>query len=218
MATPNVTISNRTVPLQEAFDLVLHQYEDLSRSRMNETIPNELPSDRLNLLGTVPVFDPSIAGNRVSDVTEAINEIGELNGWSDTDKIKLIKRKLAGPAARFVRVSLAGRNFATFREFCSVLKERFSEPTDLNTAFDRLTTVKQGNNEPILDFSERIQVMGQIALATLPDGVAAKQLIASQVLRAFINGLIGQVGYHTRLHLPAPNSLEEPCSEKLNLN
>lgn len=176
--------------------------------QLNQTI-RELHAEKstgpkYDLITSVPGFDGE-KPESLMPFFAAIDDIGEMSGWEDENKLKVARLKLSGAAQRFIQTQ-EPTSIATYTAFKTILKGRFSDKAPVHCYFQQLSMLQQKRGESIEAFADRVRVLNEKTIKTTANhevNAALREEANRRALDVFLRGLWGAVGEQTRLKFPA---------------
>lgn len=210
-----VSVGGNEMDLQAAFSLLEEQLEDarkLATQPIAETLErtireiSENPSERrpdYGLVSTIQQFDGS-KPESLANFFQSLENVGTLSYWSDTERLSIAKLKLSGAALGFMQSEDPTR-FSTYENFKTVLTERFADKAPQHCYFQQLSVIQQRKGETIEAFADRVRTLNEKTVrvtANAEVNIALRGEADRRALDAFLRGLTGSVGEHTRLKFP----------------
>lgn len=226
MKMAGIRIEGVEVQLQEAFDALSTKLKSLQdtmdetlaqSSNLNRTdwMPSAMDTTGANMQGSAqrPYFDlvssiPSFDGERADMAVsffENIDGVGELSGWTDAQKLQVIKLKLTGGALQFAKCDEKCKNAKTPEEMRAAIVERFGDSLPDHYYFEQLASIRQLKGETIEQFADRVKrTCDKTVRNTSNEEVnkVLRQEADRRAMEAFVRGLYGEVGRQTRIKFP----------------
>ncbi|GFU03959.1 uncharacterized protein TNCV_198451 [Trichonephila clavipes] len=89
-----------------------------------------------------------------------INDVAELGGWSNAEKVTILKLKLAGIAEKFFLSDPTHSHLTEYNDIARVLITRFERTVSLSTRLQLFSSCIQGSSESVQEFAARINKLG----------------------------------------------------------
>lgn len=147
-----------------------------------ETVPVSVFKD---MISSVPEFTGEKGSVRVQDFIDKITMAKNLATWKDEQAVNVLKFKLAGMAADFVRADEKLRETKDFPELCKGLKDQFERPQTLSLLTHRLAELRQYPEEAAGVFGTRVKEV----VRRIQDVSGASDLLKAMGLNQYVNGL-----------------------------
>ncbi|GFX29076.1 uncharacterized protein TNCV_2072271 [Trichonephila clavipes] len=171
-------------------------------------------SEKFNLIELIPRYDGSESLG-IRRFLGKINDVAELGGWSNAEKVTILKLKLAGISEEFFLSDPTHSHLTDYNDIARVLITRFERTVPLSTRLQLFSSCIQGSSESVQEFAARINKLGtqifQSSNSVLTPAVrnANDQLLQSH----FISGLRNDI---RRFVLARdPNTVEESINAAL---
>lgn len=221
-------LSTKVKTLQETLDETMTQAGNFNRTDANPNLMDmtlgNIPSSTLS---SRPYFDlvpsiPSYNGDQadlVNPFFEQIDGVSELSGWTDSQKLQVIKLKLSGNALRFAKSDERCKAAITTAEFRAAIVDRFGDSLPSHYYFEQLANARQMKGETIETFADRVKRISDKATRTTANhevNRVLKEEADRRSMEAFVRGLYGEVGRQTRIKFP--KSFREAVSLAIALN
>ena len=107
------------------------------------------------------------------DFFNSMENVAELGGWSDAQKVRVARCQMTGIVAKFARSELI-KVILRFAEFREELEKRFDyvHPT---TQLRNFTSCNQENKEHPRDFANRLQLLADLYFSEILSETAMKE-------------------------------------------
>lgn len=204
-------LSTKVKNLQEVLDETVAQNilnrTDLTNSGMDITLANPQPSTQrpyFDLVSSIPSYDGERA-DMVVPFFEHIDGVGELSGWTDTQKLQVIKLKLTGGALQFAKYDEKCKSATTADEIRTALVERFGDSLPDHYYFEQLASIRQTKGETVEQFADKVKRTCDRTVRTTSNEEVNKVLREEadrRAMEAFTRGLYGEIGRQTRIKFP----------------
>lgn len=127
--------------------------------RTRQPDPN-IPANSFNnsFIDLIPNFSGDLKISVKTFITK-INDVGNLNKWSEEDKVRVARLKLCD-AAEEIFQNEESRN-VTFEQFSSILKNKFERKVPLATMLQDLALCAQLDSESVSEFATKIRKLGR---------------------------------------------------------
>lgn len=166
---------------------------------VSEAMASSVGAGVLALGAMVPSFSGDGSGQNVVDFLQVLEQVAQMGGWSDPQRIGIAKCKMIGKAYAFAwhdEEVNAATTYAKFREL--TLKRFDNEPE--NVHLERFLTARQEVGEDVRGFASRLQCLGARSVkrttaadANAQESAAAQAVLARQLLSLYVNGLLDPV-------------------------
>jgi hypothetical protein len=217
-----IKIDGTEVELQDAFDALstkvknlqetleetvckadAHNKTDLTVSKMDETL-GAAQRPYFDLVSSIPSYDGDRA-DMVVPFFEHIDGVAELSGWTDAQKLQVIKLKLTGGALQFFKCDEKCKSATTSEEMRLAIVERFGESLPDHYYYEQLASIRQNRGETIEQFADRVKRTCDKTVRTTQNDEVNKVLKEDadrRAMEAFVRGLYGEIGRQTRIKFP----------------
>ncbi|GFS90124.1 uncharacterized protein TNCV_507981 [Trichonephila clavipes] len=171
-------------------------------------------SEKFSLIELIPMYDRSESLG-IRRFLGKINDVAELGGWSNAEKVTILKLKLAGIAEEFFLSDPTQSHLSEYNDIIRVLITRFERTVPLSTRLQLFSSCIQGSSESVQEFAARNNKLGtQIFQSSNSVLTTAARNANDQLLQSrFISGLRNDI---RRFVLARdPNTLEESINAAL---
>lgn len=159
-----------------------------------QAMTGSLGATVLALGGMVPIFSGDGNGTSVNDFILVLEQVAQMGGWNDTQKIGIAKCKMSGRAYEFAWHEERMKSVASFTDFKQLFLGRFDSESR-SARLEKFMGARQQADEDVRAFATRVQRLGQRTLV-LYEGERAKQkedaareLLEDQMLTQYVHGL-----------------------------
>ncbi|GFX26643.1 hypothetical protein TNCV_4536531 [Trichonephila clavipes] len=172
-------------------------------------------SEKFNLIELIPMYDGSESLG-ICRFLGKINDVAELGGWSNAEKVTILKLKLAGIAKEFFLSDPTHSHLTAYNDIARVLIARFERTVPLFTRLQLFSSCIQGSSESVQEFAARIyKLRTQIFQSSNSVLTTAARNANDQLLQSrFISGL-RKKRHHRFVLARDPNTLEESINAAL---
>lgn len=149
----------------------------------------------LALGAMVPSFSGDGSGQNVVDFLQVLEQVAQMGGWTDPQKIGIAKCKMIGKAYAFAWHDEEVKTVTSFARFKELTLKRFDDEPE-NVHLERFLTARQEVGEDVRGFASRLQGLGARSVqkaaamnADAEENAAAQAVLARQLLSLYVNGL-----------------------------
>ncbi|GFS55064.1 hypothetical protein TNCV_2441431 [Trichonephila clavipes] len=125
----------------------------MPRTRQGEPPFAQPASEKFDLIELIPTYDGSESLG-IRRFLGKINDVAELGGWSNAEKVTILKLKLAGIAEEFFLSDPTHSHLTDYNDIVRVLITRFERTIPL------FSSCLQGSSESVQEFAARINKLG----------------------------------------------------------
>ncbi|XP_046397781.1 uncharacterized protein LOC124164496 [Ischnura elegans] len=209
--TGRISLSGRKMNLQQAVDelsaqlRILKEENEGFRARADNTKgEGQITGKSFSMVSSIEYFSGA-AGENVETFFSQVEQVAKLSGWSDDDKLSVITLRTRGGALEHLRAKERAGAVKKYDDARKSLLERYRGVKNRRFYREMLAYVRMAPRERIEEFADRIRELNSHTWKEEEDAAAAaiRQSEADErALDAFLNGLPGRVGEHTRLAMP----------------
>ncbi|XP_046406351.1 uncharacterized protein LOC124171252 [Ischnura elegans] len=209
--TGRISLSGREMDLQQAVDelsaqlRILKEENEGFRARADNTKgEGQITRKSFSMVSSIDYFSGA-AGENVETFFSQVEQVAKLSGWSDDDKLSVVTLRTRGGALEHLRAKERAGAVKTYDDARKSLLERYRRVKNRRFYREMLAGVRMAPREQIEEFADRIRELNSHTWREEEDAAAAaiRQSEADErALDAFLNGLPGRVGEHTRLAMP----------------
>jgi hypothetical protein len=145
------------------------------------------------------------AGENVETFFSQVEQVAKLGGWSDDDKLSVVTLRARGGALELLKAKERAGDVTTYGDARKIFLERYQGVKNRRFYREMLAGIRMGSREGIEEFADRIREVNSHTWKEEEDAAAAairRSEADERALDAFLNGLPGRVGEHTRLAMP----------------
>lgn len=121
---------------------------------------NRRAQTTMHLVELIPSFSGKVGA--VNEFIRKIEEVGQLNGWTNAEKLTILKLKITDEAERFVNIN--GQGVDDYDHIVNDLKLNFENKVPLTTHLQELAICTQGKGESVNEFGNRLRTIGRAIL------------------------------------------------------
>jgi hypothetical protein len=190
--------------LQQALDELTEQLRSLKQEGEESTAKDNCRTKSYSTLSAVEPFTGA-RGENVEGFLSCLERAGKFGGWSDEDLLGALVLKLRAGAAGFMQAHEKAGDVTSYAVAKDLLLKRYGGVENRRYYRELLANVRIGPGEEIEEFADRIRSinMHTIKAEENPGKAAVRRAEADErALDAFLNGLVGRIGEHTRLAMP----------------
>ncbi|XP_046406269.1 uncharacterized protein LOC124171173 [Ischnura elegans] len=209
--TGRISLSGRKMNLQQAVDelsaqlRILKEENEGFRARADNTKgEGQITGKSFSMVSSIEYFSGA-AGENVETFFSQVEQVAKLSGWSDDDKLSVITLRTRGGALEHLRAKERAGAVKTYDDARKSLLERYRGVKNRRFYREMLACVRMAPRERIEEFADRIRELNSHTWKEEEDAAAAairQSESDERALDAFLNGLPGRVGEHTRLAMP----------------
>lgn len=158
-----------------------------------------------DLVSSIPTFNGE-QSDQIHSFLDTVDGISELSGWSEFQKIQIIKLKLTGNALLFAKSDDKCRNAKSANEIRAALVERFGDSLPSRYYYEQLASIHQMKGESIERYADRVKEISRKTVRVTTSEEANKILREEadrRAMESFLRGLYGEVGKQTRIKFPS---------------
>lgn len=143
-----------------------------------------------DFLDSIPVFSGEESGLPLEDYIDRIKMLADHANWSESDKVLVLKLKLSGIAARFIRDNPRLKEEKSFSQILKALRDRFSSIECLHSNLRSFLQSYQRPNESVRQFAARVEASSyKTVMPELLNDKIANQQRLDVLCSVFIEGL-----------------------------
>ena len=158
-----------------------HVFEELNE-QMRRVSSSLLTQGALN---SVPVFSGK---EDFSEWIQSIEKCQSIHGLSDKDSCQLTWAKAKGTVSCLIGRILREQPETTFKDLKTILKKEYGKTVDRQQGFIQLTNIRQGREEDITSYTERLLLLAKQAYGE--DWKSNKdEYVEDQLVSVFMEGL-----------------------------
>lgn len=127
----------------------------------------------------------------IESFVESIDNIAEMVGWGDAEKLVCCRMKLKGSALTVLRAHPQMKTCKTWVEFVDFLYQNFKVYKSRASSFDRFFSCVQKHNESVRDFATRLRLAGKGTVADGPvkETAVRNKVFEENILAVFLKGI-----------------------------
>ncbi|GFT95399.1 retrovirus-related Pol polyprotein from transposon 17.6 [Trichonephila clavipes] len=185
----------------------------MPRTRQSNPLLTQTASEKFNLIELIPKYDGSESLG-IRRFLGKISDFANLGNWSNSEKVTILKLKLAGIAEDFLS-DPTHSNLTESDDIAGVLISRFERTVPLSTRLQLFSSCIQGSSESVQEFAARINKLGTqiFQSSNSAQNTATRNANDQLLLSRFISGLRNDI---LRFVLARdPNNLEESINAAL---
>ena len=160
-------MTSETVTINEL--LTRHHEQTLHSHRENKQVFEELNEQIRRVssslltqgaLNSVPVFSGK---EDFAEWLQSIEKCQSIHGLSDKDSCQLMWAKAKGTVSCLIGRVLREQPETTFKDLKTILKKEYGKTVDRQQGFIQLTNIRQGREEDITSYTERLVLLANQA-------------------------------------------------------
>lgn len=130
-------------------------------------------------------------GQEIEAFIESIDNVAEMVGWGDAEKLVCCRMKIKGAALTVLRAHPHMKTCKTWNEFVDFLYKNFKTYKSRASSFDKFFNTAQRHNETVREFATRLRLAGSGTVADGPrtENTVRAKVLEENMLAVFLKGM-----------------------------